>query len=49
MILLIMTIVRIVIFFTRRRVASQEENVEDITDVLTRANDEDEDEDAKPI
>ena len=45
-----MTVVRIIIYFTRRRVALQENNVEDITDVLTRAHDDDDDDaEAKPI
>ena len=44
-----MTVARIIIYFTRRRVALQENNVEDITDVLTRAQDDDDDDEAKPI
>ena len=44
-----MTIVRIIIFISRRKAASQENNIEDITDVLVRTNDDEEKEEAKPI
>lgn len=49
MVLLIMTIVRMVIFFKRRTSLRQADNVEDITDVLARDHEEDAEEDAKPI
>ena len=49
MVLLIMTIARMVIFFTRRRRPYGDEgNVDDITDVLTRE-DPDDDDESKPI